>query len=79
MKDENANDIVIKVGLLIGVDIRENDVSVGHCLPQQSYRDEIREVSQGSSIRAPARAPNIAVKVRYIIMCCVRYSDNNLL
>ena len=37
VKDENTNDIVIKVGSLIGLDITGNDISVSHRLPKPFY------------------------------------------
>ena len=51
----------MKVGSLIGVHITENDLSVSHRLPKQSYRDIVREGSQVSS-NSRFRAPNIVVK-----------------
>ena len=61
MRDENTDDIVIKVGSLIGLDLTTNDISVSHRLPQGSYSAAVREGSQASSITS-SRAPNIIVK-----------------
>ena len=60
-EDENTKEISIKVGSLIGVHITERDLSVGHRLPKQSYRDVVREGSQASS-NSRVRAPNVVVK-----------------
>lgn len=59
-EDENTKEIVIKIGSSIVVDITESDLSVGHRLPKQSYRDVVREGSFANFSRF--RAPNIVVK-----------------
>ena len=39
---EDTNDIVIKVGSLMGLDLDESDISVSHCLPSPSYSSRIQ-------------------------------------
>ena len=48
-RGENTNDIVIKAGSLIGLDIKGNDISVSHRLSKPSYSAAIREGPQASS------------------------------
>ena len=62
VKDENTDNIVIKVGSLIGLDLTKNDISVSHRLPKVSYSAAAREGPQASS-NISSRAPNIIVKV----------------
>lgn len=61
VKDENTDDILIKVGSLIGLDLTKNDISVSHRLPKASYSAAVRERPQASS-NTSSRAPNIIVK-----------------
>ena len=61
VKDENTDDIVIKVGSLIGLDLTRNDISVSHRLPKGSYSAAVREGPQASS-NTSSRTPNIIVK-----------------
>jgi exoribonuclease R len=34
-QDENTNELTIKVGSLMELNIQESDISVSHCLPQK--------------------------------------------
>lgn len=61
VKEENTDDIVIKVGSLIGLDIDKHDISISHRLPKSSYSAAVREGPRASS-NASSRAPNIIVK-----------------
>ena len=61
VKEENTDDIVIKVGSLIGLDIEKHDISISHRLPKPSYSAAVREGPRASS-NASSRAPNIIVK-----------------
>ena len=61
VKEENTDDIVIKVGSLIGLDIEKHDISISHRLPKPSYSAAVREGPRPSS-NASSRAPNIIVK-----------------
>ena len=61
VKEENTDDIVIKVGSLIGLDIEKHDISISHRLPKPSYSAVVREGPRASS-NASSRAPNIIVK-----------------
>ena len=61
VKDENTDDIVIKVGFLIGLDLTRNDISVSHRLSKGSYSAAVREGPQASS-NTSSRTPNIIVK-----------------
>ena len=61
MKEENTDNIVIKVGSLIGLDIEKHDISISHRLPKPSYSAAVREGPRASS-NASSRAPNIIVK-----------------
>lgn len=52
VKDENTDDIVIKLGSLIGLHLAKNDISVSHRLPKRSYSAALREgPHQASSTR----------------------------
>ena len=61
VKEENTDDIVIKVGSLIGLDIEKHDISISHRLPKPSYSAAVKEGPRASS-NASSRAPNIIVK-----------------
>lgn len=61
VKEENTDNIVIKVGSLIGLDITKDDISVSHRLPKPSYSAAVREGPRASS-NASSRTPNIIVK-----------------
>ena len=61
VEGENTDDIVIKVGSLIGLEITKNDISVSHRLPKPSYSAAVREGPQSSS-NTSSRAPNVIVK-----------------
>ena len=62
VKDENTDDIVIKVGSLIGLHLAKNDISVSHRLPKRSYSAALREGPHQASSTSSSRAPNIIVK-----------------
>lgn len=62
VKDENTDDIVIKVGSLIGLHLTKNDISVSHRLPKRSYSAALREGPHQASSNSSSRAPNIIVK-----------------
>ena len=62
VKDENTDDIVIKVGSLIGLHLAKNDISVSHRLPKRSYSAALREGPRQASSTSSSRAPNIIVK-----------------
>ena len=55
-QDEDTNDLVMKVGSLIGLDI-----SVSHRRPRRTYSAAVSDGPHASS-NAPSRAPNIIVK-----------------
>lgn len=57
VKDENTDNIVIKVGSLIGLDLTKNDISVSHRLPKGSYSAAVREGPK--LLRALAQEPLI--------------------
>lgn len=61
VKDENTNDIVIKVGSLTGLDLMKNDVSASHRLPKPSHSAAVRKGPQSSS-NTPSRASDVVVK-----------------
>ena len=61
VKEENTDNIVIKVGSLIGLDITKDDISVSHRLPKPSYSAAVREGPRASS-NTSSRTPNIIVK-----------------
>ena len=61
VEGENTDDIVIKVGSLIGLEITKNDISVSHRLPKPSYSAAVREGPQSSS-NTSSRASNVIVK-----------------
>ncbi|XP_022806504.1 uncharacterized protein LOC111343582, partial [Stylophora pistillata] len=42
VKDENTDDILMKVGSLIGLELTRNDISVSHRLPKGSYSAAVR-------------------------------------
>ena len=60
-QDEDTNDLVMKVGSLIGLDISESDISVSHRLPRRTYSAAVSDGPQASS-NVPYRAPNIIAK-----------------
>ena len=62
VKDENTDDIVIKVGSLIGLHLTKNDISVSHRSPKRSYSAALREGPHQASSNSSSRAPNIIVK-----------------
>ena len=62
VKDENTDDIVIKVGSFIGLHLTKNDISVSHRLPKRSYSSALREGPHQASSNSSSRAPNIILK-----------------
>ncbi len=65
---ENTNDLVIKVGALIGLSLSETDISVSHRLPQstgkESYSSRLRprDGATSSSLNAANQFPKVIVK-----------------
>lgn len=65
---ENTNDLVIKVGALIGLSLSETDISVSHRLPQstgkESYSSRLRprDGAASSSLNAANQFPKVIVK-----------------
>lgn len=52
-EQENTNELVMKIGNLIGVNINESDISVSHRLPKPSYSSRAREGMPGFNTNHP--------------------------
>jgi hypothetical protein len=65
---EDTNDLIIKVGSLMGVELKESDISVSHRLPStnNSYSSRVREGvhghASGKSSDPALRFPKVIVK-----------------
>ena len=51
VEDENTNELVLKIGNLIGVNINESDISISHWLPKPSYSSSVKEGMSGVNIK----------------------------
>ena len=52
-EQENTNELVMKIGNLIGVNINESDISVSHRFPKPSYSSRAREGMPGFNTNHP--------------------------
>ena len=62
-KDEDTDELIIKVGTLMGLNLRKTDISISHRLPQnaQKYNTHLRP-REGAQINKAIQFPKVIVK-----------------